>query len=63
MMDGWKQRHNDFEDLLVACCTLPVYQMHLGKKAPRFQDLVKRRKKRDDFADMTHDEMLTFASE
>ena len=63
MMEGWQQRHDDLEDLLIECCAMPVYQMHLGRKAPRFQDLVKRRKKRDEFADMSHDEMLAFASE
>ena len=50
MMEGWQQRHDDLEDLLIECCAMPVYQMHMGKKAPRFQDLVKRRKKFDDFA-------------
>lgn len=63
MMEGWQQRHDDLEDLLIECCAMPVYQMHMGKKAPRFQDLVKRRKKCDDFADMTYEELLAFASE
>ena len=63
MMDGWQQRRDDLEDLLVACCSLPVYQVHYGRKAPRFQDLIKRRKKRDEFADMTADERRAFASE
>lgn len=63
MMEGWQQRHDDLEDLLIECCAMPVYQMHLGRKAPRFHDLVKRRKKRDEFADMSHDELLAFASE
>ena len=63
MMEGWQQRHDDLEDLLIECCAMPVYQMHLGRKAPRFHDLVKRRKKRDEFADMSHDELRAFASE
>lgn len=34
----------NLEDLMIACYALPVYQMHIVKKALRFQDLVKRRK-------------------
>lgn len=44
MMDGWQQWQDNLEDLMIACYALPVYQMHMVNKAPRFQDLVKRRK-------------------
>lgn len=44
MMDGWQQWQDNLEDLMIACYALPVYQMHMVKKALRFQDLVKRRK-------------------
>ena len=63
MMDGWQTRYDDWKNLLVACCALPVYQVHLRRKAPKFHDLVKQKKKHDDFADLTHEELLALASE
>ena len=44
MMDWWQQWQDNLEDLMIVCYALPVYQMHMVKKALRFQDLVKRRK-------------------
>lgn len=62
-MDGYQVRRDDIESLFIACCALPVYQVHWGRKAPKFHDLMKRDKKRDDYADMSHEELLAFASE
>lgn len=63
LVDGWRQRRYDLEDLLLACCTLPVYQMGMGKKAPTMKELTRHRPKENPYAGMSYEELLDFASE
>lgn len=63
MVQGWERRYYDLADLLISCCALPVYQMHMGKKAPKFKDLIRHRPKEDPYADLSHEELLALAKE
>lgn len=63
MLDGYWQRQRDMEDLLLVCCTIPVYQAAYGKKAPTLKELTRRRDKRSSLEGLSHEELLELAEE
>lgn len=63
MMDGYRQRQCDLEDILLACCTIPIYQAVYGRKAPTFKELTRRRDKRSSLAGLSREELLELAEE
>ncbi len=63
MIKGWEQRYYDLADLMIVYCALPVYQMHMGKKAPKFKDFTRGRPKEDPYAGLSHEELLALAEE
>lgn len=63
MLEGWKQRINDLDDLFIVRVALPIYQTQYGKKAPTYKDLTRGRGKIDPYADYSEEELLWFASE
>lgn len=63
MLKGWERRYYDLADLMISCCALPVYQMHLGRKAPKFKDMIRNRSRESPYAGMTREELLELAQE
>lgn len=43
MAEGWEQRYLDTATLLANYCAMPVYQMNMGKKAPKVDELLPKR--------------------
>lgn len=63
MIDGWKRRYYDLQDLFIMYSAMPVYQVNC-KHPPKYEDFVRGRDDRKDlFSDLTIEDIKYLAEE